>query len=71
MWARDFTGWASTVDLYRNENTDIIAFSDDTKVLLLKQGDTYTDTFVYEFPNDFKEFVFYFPETLPIEIQVK
>lgn len=64
-------GWTRTPRLYRNESSTIVDFNTDSKVLTLNSGDTYTDTFVYEFPIEFKAFILYFPETLPIEIQVK
>lgn len=67
----ELTGWSRTPRLYRNENSEIIDFSVDSKVMILKSGDTHIDTFAYEFPNYYKEFILYFPETLPIEIQVK
>lgn len=69
--ANSLTGWSRTPRLYRNENSEIIDFSTATKVLILQSGDTFIDTFVYEFPIDYKEFILYFPESLPIEIQVK
>lgn len=69
--ANSLTGWSRTPRLYRNENSEIIDFQEATKVLILQSGDTFIDTFVYEFPIDYKEFILYFPESLPIEIQVK
>lgn len=66
-----FTGWSRTPRLYRGENSGITDFDTSATTKYVRSGDTFTDTFIYEFPNDYRNFIFYFPETLPIEVQVK
>ena len=66
-----FTGWSRTPRLYRGENSGITDFDTSATTMYVRSGDTFTDIFIYEFPIDYKNFIFYFPETLPIEVQIK
>jgi len=66
------SGLTLTPTLYKSETaSDVVDFSVNSKTLILKSGDNYADKFVYIFSEEYKNYLFYFPEMLPITITVK
>lgn len=67
-----FMGWSQTADLYQSEgDSQVVDFSEQALLNTLNPGDAKTDTFVWEFPRSYKNFILLFPSAEPIEVTIK
>lgn len=65
------TGWGQTPALHKSgSSTQITDFYSESVMYSVAGGESRADTFVFEFPRGYTEFLLYFPETAPIVINV-
>jgi hypothetical protein len=64
-------GYVRTPALYKaGYARDVTNFSNSFVTSYLKPKSSETDTFIYEFDPEYTDFLLYFPETVPIEINL-
>jgi hypothetical protein len=68
----DETGWGQTPALHKQgDSTQITDFEEESVMFSIASDESHADTFVYEFPRGFTEFLLYFPETPAIAIKLE